>query len=130
MQDQGQTDEMKWNTGPQFNAEASCFSIPTDVSLLDSSGDVMHVNSRQFPPAGLFVVFQNLVLHLRMSSQESVLLKAVMSSSLCGPQHLVFLKCDLVLCGMQASARSASQADSHPPIVSPFSSGSLSLLQS
>jgi len=21
--------EMKWNTGPQFNAEASCFSVPT-----------------------------------------------------------------------------------------------------
>ena len=28
-QDQGQTDEMKWNAGPQFNAEASHFSIPT-----------------------------------------------------------------------------------------------------
>jgi len=26
--------EMKWNTGPQFNTEASYFSIPTPAKIL------------------------------------------------------------------------------------------------
>jgi len=52
---------------------------------------------------------------------------AAIQQSLCGPQHSVFMKCDLVLqAGMQAPARSASQADSQSQMVKTFSSESLS----
>jgi len=33
-------DEMKWNTGPQFNTEASYFSIPTDAIGIGDSNEV------------------------------------------------------------------------------------------
>jgi len=68
-----------------------------------------------------------------MSLQESLLLNTVVPSSLCGPHHLAFLKCDLALCRiflkcdlvlsrMWAPARSASRADSQTPMVSPSDS--------
>jgi len=100
------------------------------VSLLDLFSHMLQVNCRQLPPAGLFAEIGNLVLHLSMSLWKSLLLNNDIPSSLHSPWHLVFLKCDLVLSGMQAPAGAASHVDSHPPMVSPFSSGSLSPLHS
>jgi len=94
--------------------------------FLDSSSHMLQVNCMQFPPAGLFAEFWNLVLHLSTSLHESLLLNAAVPSSFCRPQHLAFLKCDLVLSGMCAHAGSASHAGPHPPTVSPFSSRTLS----
>jgi len=61
-----------------------------------------------------------------VSSWESLLLNAAVPSHLHRSEHLGFLMCDLVLSRMQAHAGSVSQADSCPPMVSPFSSESLS----
>jgi len=96
------------------------------ISVLDLSSHMPQVNCMWFPPAGLFIEFWNVVLHLSMSLQESLFLNAAVPSSLCRLHHLVFLKRDLVLSKMHAPARSASHDDSCPPMVSPFSSGSLS----
>jgi len=104
------------------------FPVSTDVlgSFCSVGNHMLQVNCRKFPSASLFTEFWNLVLHLSVSSQESLLLNTAIPSSLCGPEHLVFLKCHLVLSRMQAPTGSASHADSHPPKVSPFSSASLS----
>jgi len=82
---------------------------------------MLQVNCGWFFAASWMAEFWNLVLHLSVSSQESLSLNAAMASSPHGPQHLVFRKFDLVLSRMWAAVTHRCRGGS-------LSSGSLSPL--